>query len=143
VQIIWERAEIERILSDWQSLILPRHDDYAWDEIGAYCSIASGVWTHPAEYETGGVSTSPNVPGHAWENECGWSDGCKIGNDVWIGLNAIILSSCKTIGDTTVMAAAAVVDANVPPCAIVSGVRAKVLKYCLAPDVIKRLLASQ
>jgi acetyltransferase-like isoleucine patch superfamily enzyme len=112
-------------------------------KIGNYCSIASGVWIHPAEHEIGRVSTSPNVPGHVWENEHGWSDGCKIGNDVWIGLNAIILSSCKTIGDGAVIAAGAVVNADIPSYAVVGGAPAKVLKYRFAPGIIKRLLASE
>jgi acetyltransferase-like isoleucine patch superfamily enzyme len=122
---------------------LPRRDDSAWNEIRNYWSIARGVGTHPAEYETRGVSTSLNVPGHVWEDEHGWPDGCKIENDVWIGLNAIILSSCKTIRDGAMIAAGAVVNANVPPGATVGGVPAKVLKYRFAPDIIQRLLASE
>jgi acetyltransferase-like isoleucine patch superfamily enzyme len=122
---------------------VPRHDDSGPDEIGNYCSIASGVWIHPAEQETAGVSTLLNVSGHVWVNEHDWSDGCKSGNDVRIGLNATILSSCKMIGDWAMIAAGAVVNANVPPYAIVGGIPAKVLKYHFARAIIKRLLASE
>lgn len=52
----------------------------------------------------------------------------KIGSNVWIGSNATILSGV-TIGEWAVVAAGAVVTKNVPPCAIVGGVPAKILKY--------------
>lgn len=51
-----------------------------------------------------------------------------IGNDVWIGVNAIILNNV-VIGNHAIVAAGAVVARNVPPWAIVGGVPAKVIKY--------------
>jgi len=51
----------------------------------------------------------------------------KIGNHVWIGLNATILKGV-TIGDGAVVAAGAVVTKNVPPKTLVGGVPAKVMK---------------
>ncbi len=51
-----------------------------------------------------------------------------IGNDVWIGANAIILSGV-TIGDGAVVAAGSVVTKEVPQRAVVGGVPAKILKY--------------
>lgn len=51
-----------------------------------------------------------------------------IGNDVWIGDRVIILPGVH-IGDGAVIAAGAVVTKDVPPCAIVGGVPARVLKY--------------
>ena len=50
-----------------------------------------------------------------------------IGNNVWIGLGAIILKGV-TIGDGAVIAAGAVVNKDVPPKTLVGGVPAKVLK---------------
>ncbi len=52
----------------------------------------------------------------------------RIGDDVWIGARCIILAGI-TIGDGAVLAAGAVVAADVPAQAIVGGVPAKVLKY--------------
>lgn len=50
----------------------------------------------------------------------------RIGNDVWIGAHAVILSGV-TIGDGAVVAAGAVVHQDVTPYAIVGGVPARVL----------------
>jgi len=49
----------------------------------------------------------------------------SIGNDVWIGTNAIITASCSYIGNGAVIGAGAVVTYDVPPYAIVGGCRLK------------------
>ena len=51
----------------------------------------------------------------------------KIGNHVWIGINATILKGV-TIGDGAVVAAGAVVTRNVPERCLVGGVPAKIIK---------------
>lgn len=51
-----------------------------------------------------------------------------VGNDVWIGANVIITAGCR-VGDHAIIAAGAVVTADVPDFAIVGGVPARVLKY--------------
>lgn len=50
-----------------------------------------------------------------------------IGDDVWIGANAVILSGVE-IGDGAIVAAGAVVNRSVPARAIVAGVPARVIK---------------
>ncbi|MDE5721421.1 MAG: sugar O-acetyltransferase [Clostridia bacterium] len=52
----------------------------------------------------------------------------KIGNRVWIGAHATILSGV-TIGDNSVIAAGAVVTKDVPENSVVAGVPAKIIKY--------------
>ena len=51
----------------------------------------------------------------------------RIGNDVWIGARAIIMPGV-TVGDGAIIGAGAVVTKDVPSCAIVGGVPARVIK---------------
>jgi len=51
----------------------------------------------------------------------------KIGDNVWIGMNAVILKGV-TIGENSVVAAGAVVTKSVEPNAIVAGNPAQVVK---------------
>ena len=50
-----------------------------------------------------------------------------IGDDIWIGANAVILPGV-TIGNHSVVAAGAVVTKDVPPHSLVAGVPAKIIK---------------
>ncbi len=64
-----------------------------------------------------------------------------IGSDVWIGANAFInVSRCRVIGDGAIVAAGAMVNADVPPYAVVGGTPSRVLKYRYAPEEIEILL---
>lgn len=58
----------------------------------------------------------------------GSSVDVMIGNDVWIGQNAILLAGIK-IGDGAVVGAGALVNKDVPDYAVVVGVPARVIKY--------------
>ncbi|MDO8392273.1 MAG: DapH/DapD/GlmU-related protein [Actinomycetota bacterium] len=62
-----------------------------------------------------------------------------IGNDVWIGSDAIILSGVA-IGDGAVVAAGAVVTKSVPPYSVVAGNPAGVLRLRFDERSIQRLL---
>ena len=64
----------------------------------------------------------------------------SIGNDVWIGQNAILLSGAKNIGDGAVIAAGSLVTKDVQPYAVVAGVPARVIKYRFSQDIINELL---
>jgi acetyltransferase-like isoleucine patch superfamily enzyme len=66
-----------------------------------------------------------------------------IGNDVFIGHNAIILPSVTYIGDGAVISAGAVVNKNVPPYAVVVGNPAREVRYRFPEDMIKTLLQSK
>ncbi len=62
-----------------------------------------------------------------------------IGNDVWIGMNAIIMRGVQ-IGDGAVIAAGSVVTKDVSPYSIVGGNPAKHIKFRFSEDTIERLL---
>lgn len=51
----------------------------------------------------------------------------SVGNDVWIGANAVITAGVK-IGDGSIIAAGAVVTEDIPPYCIAGGVPAKMIK---------------
>jgi virginiamycin A acetyltransferase len=114
--------------------------------IGRYCSIYYTVrrfnHNHPANIK----STHPFF----YEPALGMvkDDIIKrtplvIGNDVWIGHNAIILNTVKSIGDGAVIGAGAVVYDNVPPYAIVMGQPSRVVRFRFSEPRIKELLAEK
>ena len=72
----------------------------------------------------------------AWDNK----GDIIIGNDVWIGYEAIVMSGVK-IGDGAIIAARAVVSKDVEPYTIVGGIPAKVIKKRFDEATIEKLLA--
>lgn len=117
-------------------------------KIGKFCSIASnvkiGLPSHPLDM----TSTSPvfynrvNRLGIKWvKNDLISNDIAHtiIGNDVWIGANAIIMSGVK-VGDGSVIGAGAIVTKDVEPYSVVVGIPAKVIKKRFDDDTIINLL---
>lgn len=64
----------------------------------------------------------------------------EVGNDVWIGDSAILLSGVS-IGDGAVIAAGAVVASSVPPYAIVAGNPARIIRYRFPENKINELMS--
>lgn len=62
-----------------------------------------------------------------------------IGNDVWIGINTIVLDGVE-IGDGAIIGAGSIVTKNVPPYAIAVGTPAKIVKYRFPNDIVEYLL---
>ena len=71
----------------------------------------------------------------AWDNK----GDIVLGNDVWIGYEAVILAGV-TIGDGAVVGARAVVTKDVPPYTIVGGVPAKPIRKRFSQEKIDTLL---
>ncbi len=122
--------------------------------IGKYTSISHDVYIGPTRHsihhltthsfinhlENGTIDNAISVPKeNLVEGEFPTSSPIYIGNDVWIGLRAIIMPGCK-IGDGAIIASGAVVTKDVSPYAIVGGVPAKIIKYRFTPEIIKDLL---
>lgn len=115
-------------------------------KIGRYCSFADGVrvfnGNHPLEFK----SMHPFF----YNPSCGYvqkelisRNRCTIGNDVWVGHNAIILPNVKNIGDGAVIGAGAVVTKDIPDFAVVVGNPAKPIKYRFSEETRCKIKDSQ
>lgn len=157
-----ERAEIEEEVPSKVTSLRERFPQYqigehsygelhvhAWGDgttltIANYCSFAKGVQIIlGGEHRPDWVTTFPfNVLWHEAQHISGHpasKGNVVIGNDVWIGTEALILSGVR-IGDGAVIGARAVVAKDVPPYAIVAGNPARVLRKRFNEDLIERLL---
>lgn len=97
--------------------------------IGNYCSIAPDVlFVVSGEHSLNRISTYPYKNYYINRQYESLSKGdIVIGDDVWIGARATIMSGIS-IGQGAVIAAGAVVTTNVPPYSIVGGVPAKLIR---------------
>lgn len=125
------------------------------ESVGAFCSFAEGcnvVLNHPMQF----VSThsfmylEPDETDQSgrkcWQGylpriNCRYhreNKKTKIGNDVWIGCNAIIVSGVN-IGNGAIVGAGAVVTKDVPDYAVVVGVPARITRYRYTKEQIYKL----
>ncbi len=117
--------------------------------IGKFCSIACGARFifNSANHSMASLSTYPfplffeewglerNDVATSWDNK----GDIVIGNDVWIGYEAVILAGV-TVGDGAIIGTRALVTKNVPPYTIVGGVPAKPIRKRFSEETISSLL---
>ena len=116
--------------------------------IGKFCSIACGAkfLFNSANHTLSSLSTYPfplffeewglekrNVAA-SWDNK----GDIVIGNDVWIGYEAVIMAGV-TIGDDAIIGARAVVTKDVPPYTVAGGIPAKPIKKRYPEETIAAL----
>lgn len=110
--------------------------------IGNYCSIADGVkFLLSGNHQYDIFSTYPYELLILHNPKAGIAiakGDIKVGDDVWIGANAIICSGVS-IGQGAIIAAGAIVTKDVEPYAIVGGNPAKVIKYRFNENIRKKL----
>ena len=133
-------------VTDWAQTLAPYLFPISREKlvIGRFCQIAHGARfiTSSANHPMGGFSTFPfrvlrpetmgdylNLP---------FRD-TGVGNDVWIGMNALIMPGV-TIGDGAIVATGAVVTKDVPPYAIVGGNPARIVRRRFDDATIADLL---
>lgn len=114
-------------------------------DIGAFCSIAEGVVIFGGgEHRLDWVTTYPlrialGSPGAGSDGHPHSKGRTVIGNDVWIGYGAMVVSGV-TVGDGACIGAGAVVSRDVPPYAVVVGNPARVVRMRFDEQSIARLL---
>ena len=119
--------------------------EYAGLKIGKYCSIAREVLMILGNHRPDTITTYP------FKNQCNfWPEAANatddhstkgdivIGNDVWIGARANIMSGV-TIGSGAIIATAAVVTKDVEPYTIVGGVPAKIIRERFSRSIAEKL----
>ena len=120
--------------------------------IGRFCSVACGAkflftrgnhamrslstYSFPIFFDEWNLVSKQIT--EAWDNK----GDIIIGNDVWIGYEALIMSGV-TIGDGAIIGARAVVTKDVPPYTIVAGVPAKPIRRRFSDEVIEKLQSVQ
>ena len=120
--------------------------------IGKYCSIACNAkfmfasgnhklvslstYPFPIFYEEWGLNSDDITD--AWDNK----GDIVIGNDVWIGYEAVIMQGVH-IGDGAIIGTRAVVTKDVPSYTIVGGIPAKETRRRFSEDVIAKLIEMQ
>lgn len=115
--------------------------------IGKFCAIAKGVQfiMNGANHKLSGFSTFPfYIFGNGWEKampqagDLPYKGDTEIGNDVWIGYNALIMPGVK-IGNGAIISSRSVVTSDVPAYAVVGGNPAKVIKKRFNDETIAKL----
>lgn len=112
-------------------------------EIGRYCSISWNVsiggknhdYLCPSTLTSDWWKKTFDVEVEEWRSD----SRCIVGNDVWIGTGALVLSGV-TVGDGAVIGGGSVVTHDVPPYAIAAGVPAKIIGWRYPEETRDRLL---
>ena len=124
---------------------------YPWSRdrliIGKFCQIASGVEfvMNDANHQMNAVSTFPFYTLEGWDmpvpepSDMPFKGDTVIGNDVWIGQNAVILPGVH-IGDGAIIGANSVVGTDVEPYTIAAGNPAKVLRKRFDAELTELML---
>ena len=115
---------------------IARHNSLYNVEIGNYCCFGPDIHIGGMQHSYWWYSMSPFL-----SDECKSPERTVIGNDVWIGAQAIIKQGVR-IGDGAVIGANSFVNKDVEPFSIVVGSPAKHIKYRFEKDIQKAITES-
>ncbi len=115
--------------------------------IGRFCAIvrATKFIMNGANHKLSGISTYPfQIFGNGWEKvmpepgDLPCRGDTTIGNDVWIGYEALIMPGVS-IGNGGVISSRSVVSSDIPAYCVAGGTPAKPIKYRFEPNIIEQL----
>jgi acetyltransferase-like isoleucine patch superfamily enzyme len=106
--------------------------------IGKYCAIGEAVRVISSNHGTGWANLQNGLQNRLGLPYTGEGRQVTIGNNVWIGDAAIILSGV-TVGDGAVLGAGSIVTKDVPAFAIVAGSPARLIRMRFSDEVIAQL----
>lgn len=113
-------------------------------EIGKFNSISWNVSIGGNNHDMDKITTHSFLvyPKFHLGGDSNWKsrqEPCIVGNDVWIGTDAVILRGVH-VGNGAIIGASSVVNKDVPPYAIVAGNPARIIRMRVEDTMIERLL---
>ena len=121
------------------------YNDIIYAEIGKFASLATGVRINPVQHPAHIRAASHHFTYRCAHYGFGPDDDSivewrrqnrvKVGHDVWMGHNAVVMGGV-TVGNGAVIAAGAVVTHDVQPYEIVGGVPARHIGWRYEPETI-------
>ena len=117
--------------------------------VGRFCSLATGLEilrrNHPTDFASQHPLFFNRRIGLLEEDAVSGIEAnpLRIGHDVWIGVNTIILPQCREIGNGAIVAAGSVVTRNVPAFTVVGGNPARPIRKRFPTEVEEIVDASQ
>ncbi|MDR2089428.1 MAG: CatB-related O-acetyltransferase [Clostridiales Family XIII bacterium] len=128
------------------------HNEIIYADIGKFASIAAAARINPGQHPLYARVAQNHFTYRCAQYGFGENDeaffdwrrqnSAVIGNDVWIGYNAVVMGGV-TIGDGAAIGAMAVVTRDVEPYEIVVGIPARHLKYRFPQEIIQKIQASR
>jgi acetyltransferase-like isoleucine patch superfamily enzyme len=118
-------------------------------EIGRFCSIGMNTIIGPGKHPTTYISTHPffysskNEANNFNTHDSGFDElpKVKIGHDVWIGANVIIMNGIS-IGNGCIIGAGSIVTKDLPEFSIAMGIPAEIKKYRFSKEEAVEITAS-
>ena len=104
----------ENFYANFNLVIVDDGDVYIGDNVMIAPNVTISPTGHPVEPETRKLGMQFSIP-------------IRIGNNVWIGSNSVILPGVS-IGDNSVIGAGSIVTRNIPPNVVAVGNPCKVLR---------------
>lgn len=142
--MIRNKTEVGKVFLDDYSYLSGPYSFIEEAKIGKFCSIARNVTIGVSGHNMNWVTTSLILVNKKYDFiktniKSPQKPAPIIGNDVWIGMNSIVMRGV-VIGDGAIVAAGSIVTKDVEPYSIVAGSPARIVKYRFSKDIIYKLL---